>query len=240
VRIPWRTIEFKIPELDMGRLAIIATIFALLGQPATTFDLSADFSLRENPHQAWLFGYSETNSLAASQFRIDQHVDDLKPIGFWHPAVNSGPGPGYYPYVAFNSTEQTQYGSSNGWAARAGEVAMEASSAGQYSMVRFTAPVTGSYKVSARFAGIHFGLSTTDVHVMHNDSSLFDADIEGYGGDSAFHKVEGASPTAAYIGEIDMKADDTLTFAVGYGKNKTNFGDTTGLFAKVILIKKQP
>jgi hypothetical protein len=223
----------------MGRLAIIVTFFALLGQPATTFNLSADFSLHDNPHKAWQFGYSETNSLASNQFRIDQHVDDLHPIGFWHPAVNNGPGPGYYPYVAFNSTQQTQYGSSNGWAARAGEVAMEASRAGQYSMVRFTAPVAGPYKVSARFAGIHFGLSTTDVHVMHNDSSLFDADIEGYGGDPAFHKVEGANPTAAYSGDINMKAGDTLTFAVGYGKNKTNFGDTTGLFAQVILIKNK-
>jgi hypothetical protein len=35
-----------------------------------------------------------------------------------------------------------------------------------------------------------------------------------------------------------MKASDTVTFAVGYGKNKTNSGDTTGLFARVILLKK--
>jgi hypothetical protein len=74
--------------------------------------------------------------------------------------------------------------------------------------------------------------------VLHNGTSLFDADIDGYGGDPAFRKVEGARPTAAYSGQIEMKANDSVTFAVGYGKNKTNSGDTTGLFARVVLLKK--
>lgn len=127
-------------------------------------------------------------------------------------------------------------GSSNGWAVRAEEVAMEASNSGQYSLVRFVAPVAGTYKISARFAGVHFGLSTTDVHVLHNGTSLFVADIDGYGGDPTFHKVQRSSPAAAYSGQVDLKAGDTVTFAVGYGKNKTNFGDTTGLFARVALL----
>ena len=67
---------------------------------------------------------------------------------------------------------------------------MEASNVGQYSVVRFVAPASGTYTISAKFAGVHFGLSTTDVHVLHNGSSLFAADIEGYGGDPAFHKLK--------------------------------------------------
>lgn len=50
--------------------------------------------------------------------------------------------------------------------------------------------------------------------------------------------MEGISPTAAYSGKIDLKANDTVTFACGYGKNKTNFSDTTGLFAQVILLSE--
>ena len=223
----------------MGRLAVIVAFFALLAQPEATFDLSVDFSLRDNPNKVWQYGYSATNSRAADQFRLDQRADATVPIGFWHPAAHHGPGPGYYPYVAFNGTRQSQYGSSNGWAARAGEVAMEASNTGQYSLVRFTAPVAGIYHVSAKFAGIHFGLSTTDVHVLHNDVSLFTADIDGYGGDPAFHQITGSNPTAESSGQIKMNTADTVTFAVGYGTNKTNFGDTTGLFARVILLEKR-
>ena len=75
--------------------------------------------------------------------------------------------------------------------------------------------------------------------MLHNATSLFDAEIEGYGGDPAFHEVQGLSPTAAYSGEIDLKANDTVTFACGYGKNKTNFRDTTGLFAQVVLLSER-
>ncbi len=82
----------------------------------------------------------------------------------------------------------------------------------------------GTYRINAKFEGIHYGLSTTDVHILHNNTALYDADIEGYGGDPAFHKIEGASPNAAYSGDEAMKANE-LTFAVGYGKNHTHFGD---------------
>jgi len=219
----------------MKQLVGILLFFGALAQAQTTFDLSAH-SARNNPDQVWQLGYSANNSLAPDQFRFDKQSEMVAPLVFWHPDANHGPGPGYYPYVAFNPTKLTQLGSSNQWAVRAGEVAMEASNSVQYSLVRFVAPVTGAYKVSARFAGVHFRLSTTDVHVLYNGKSLFDADIEGYGGDPAFHKVEGSSPTAEYSGRVEMKANDTITFAVGYGKNKTNYCDTTGLFARVVLV----
>lgn len=224
--------------ISMSLAAIIVIIFGLFAQEPTTFDLSADFSFRDNPNKVWQYGYSATNSLAPGEFRLDQYADAAGTVGFWHPA--KGPGPNWYPYIAYNSTRKSQFGSSNGWAARPGEVAMEASNIGQYSLVRFVAPVAGTYKVGAQFAGVHFGLSTTDVHVLHNGTSLFDADIDGYGGDPAFHKVEGANPTASYSGQVELKANDTVTFAVGYGKNKTHYGDTTGLFAQVVLLAGGP
>jgi len=222
----------------MRRIGIIVISFCALGHAALSFDLSDDFSLRNNPNQVWQYGYSATNSLDPSQFRVDEYADTSGAVGFWHPSVVDRPGPGYYPYIAYNSAKQSQMGSSNGWAVRSGEVAMEASNTGQYSLVRFVAPLTGTYKVTAQFEGVHFGLSTTDVHVLHNGASLFDADIDGYGGDPAFHPVQGSSPTAAYSGQVELKENDTVTFAVGYGKNRTHFGDTTGLFAHVVLLSR--
>ena len=254
-------VDSAVSDLFLGRgnmslAAIIVLVFAQATQAQTTqvpttFDLSSDFSFHDNPtrtspNKVWQYGYSETNSLAPNQFRVDTQSDrtDMQcdptgSIGFWHPAANHGPGPGYYPYVAYNTTKQTQVGC-KGWAVRPGEVAMEASNSGQYSLVRFTAPAAGTYEVSAQFEGIHYGLSTTDVHVLHNGTSLFDADIDGYGGDPGFHKVEGASPTANYSGQVELKANDTVTFAVGFGKDKTNSGDTTGLFAQIVLLAGTP
>lgn len=222
----------------MIRSVGLPLLLCALLQAAQTFDLSADFSLRNNPNQIWQYGYSETNSLDPAQFRLDQVTGSLPDIGFWHPSVSDRPGPGYYPYIAFNSAKATRYGSSNGWAARAGEVAMEASNSGQYSLIRFVARVPGVYKVTARFTGIHFGLSSTDVHVLHNATSLFDADIQGYGGDPEFHKIEGSNPSADFLGTVELRTNDTVTFACGYGKNKTNYSDTTGLFAQVLLLSE--
>lgn len=65
---------------------------------------------------------------------------------------------------------------------------------GQYRLVRFMAPVAGTYKVTAKFEGVHFGLSTTDVHVLHNGASLFDADIDGCGGDPVFPTIPRIEP----------------------------------------------
>jgi hypothetical protein len=234
--------EFHTMQTAIALAVLGFALSGLAAQADTTFDLSNDFSIEANPNKVWQYGYSEANSLAADQFRLDK-LADSKDIGanasgcikFWHPAANKGPGLGYYPYIAYNSSKKSEVGC-KGWAVRPGEVAVEGSNIGQYGLIRFVAPVPGTYRVSAKFEGIHYGLSTTDVHVLHNDTSLFDADIDGYGGDPAFHKVQGESPTAEYSGEVAMRAEETLTFAVGYGKNKTHYGDTTGLFAKVVLL----
>lgn len=213
----------------MLRVPVVLFISCLLARPENVFDVSSDFSLDKNPNGVWQYGYSNTKSLDPAEFRLDKQTERVDATGFWHPAENKGPGPGYYPYIAYNSTSETQYGSRNGWAVRAGQVAMEASNSGQYSLIRFVAPMDGTYQVTVRFEGIHFGLSSTDVHVLHNAKSLFDAEIQGYGGDPKFHKVEGLNPTADYSGKITLAKDDTLTFACGYGKNQTHYGDTTGL-----------
>ena len=189
-------------------LACLSGGMAWSQQPRTSSTWAADFSTQKNPTGVWQYGYSATPSLDPAEFRIDKYSNRAVPVSFWHPEHTDQPGPGYYPYVAGNTAATTSYGSSNGWAVRADEIAMEASNTGQYSLVRFVAPKAGTYAVSAKFAGIHFGLSTTDVHVLHNATDLFTADIEGYGGDPAFHPIVGASPTANYEGQVALKRGD--------------------------------
>ena len=235
--------NIQIPKIEatfcisskIGCLGALLLLCGMTARAQQVFDLSADFSMKDKTNSVWQYGYSATSSLAPDQFRLDREANMVGPIGFWHPSQGDHPGEGYYPYIAYNTTQQPQVGS-KGWAISPGEIAMEASNSGQYSLVRFVAPKAGNYSVSARFVGIHFGLSTTDAHVLKNGTSLFDADIDGYGGDPDFHKIQGASPTAEYSDKIALKANDTITFAIGYGKNKTNSGDTTGLFARIVLL----
>ena len=97
--------------------------------------------------------------------------------------------------------------------------------------------MAGRYRVSARFEGIHCGLSTTDVHILHGAQALFSADIDGYGGDPSFHRTEGANPAAVYAATLELQAGETLDFAVGYGTNRTHYSDTTGLSARIELTR---
>ncbi len=200
---------------------------------AAAYDLGADFSFAQNPNGVWQYGYSATQSLATNDFLLMGLADTQYPIGFWHPSSANNADSGYYPYVACNPTASTLTDATGQWAARAREVAMEASNSGQYSLVRFVAAMSGLYQVDAAFAGIHSGLSTTDVRVLHNAAALFEADIDGYGGDPAFHPVVGTNPNAAYSGLLLLQANDLLTFAVGFGSDGNHFSDTTGLFVHI-------
>jgi hypothetical protein len=205
-----------------------------------TYNPGIEYSLAENPHGVWQYGYSATASLA-SQFMLDKHSDLKGEIGFWHPTGDApaNDAVGYYPYIAFNRSSKLQsFGAPRGWAVRAGEVAMEASNTGQYSLLRFVAPETGLYRVTAHFAGLHTGcnLSSTDVHVLQDARSLFDAVIEGYGGDESFHPVQGMSPKAVFSDQVRLEEGHAITFAVGYGRNKNFTCDTTGLVASITFV----
>jgi hypothetical protein len=213
----------------MWRMFVV--LFAGCATRPVAWDLATGCSSEHNPNGVWQFGHS---ALAPETFQRDHFHQSGRPFGFWQPAENA-----HFPYVVCSQyVRTTVYGKpGNGWAVRPGQVAMEAANDGRYSVVRFTAPEKGHYKVSARFEGIHFMLSTTDVHVMHGATSLFAAEVEGYGGDPASWPISGANPTGSYEGMVDLSAGDTLDFAVGYGRNLTDYGDTTGLFARVERVR---
>jgi hypothetical protein len=63
---------------------------------------------------------------------------------------------------------------------------------------------------------------------------VFDAVIDGYGGDPALQAVQGQSPQAAYHDVRPLAAGEVLSFAVGVGQNGTYFNDTTGLMVHVV------
>ena len=198
------------------------------------YDLGADFSFSQNPNGPWRYGFTTGAVLSVEAFQPDTSTVVSAPVGIWHPADGQA---GYYPYVAENSASTLMTDPSDSWAVQPGEVAMEGSAAGQYSVVQFAVPATATYDVAADFAGVHVRLSTTDVHVMVNELSVFDAEIDGYGGDPSFHAIEGQSPQASYRATKTLQAGDVLSFAVGVGSNGTNANDTTGLFVHITSAK---
>jgi hypothetical protein len=180
----------------------------------------------------WQYGYSAVPppSLSPEHFRRGRPGRAEDPIRFWHAGPELG---GYYPYVAQNTTNKVQVDRTQSWALSPGQLALEASSQGHYALVRLVVPRPGRYRIDARFAGVHFRLSTTDVYVVTNATTVFESEILGYGGDPGSHAIEGERPSAEYHGTHELAAGDLITFAVGYGRNQTHNNDTTGLTVRL-------
>jgi hypothetical protein len=198
------------------------------------FDLGRDFSPTMNPNGVWRYGFTMGASVALDQFVLDTFTTNTSPLDFWHPAMGTA---GYYPYVAANTGTVTTTDSTGSWAVRAGEIAMEASGSGQSSVIEFVVPQAGMYRIQADFEAIHFRLSTTDAHVRVGGASLFDANIDGYGGDPAFHAITGTNPRASYSGTLALGPGEVVSFVLGYGTDRTVDNDTTGLVVHIWLLR---
>jgi len=119
------------------------------------------------------------------------------------------------PWVAKNRTDRVIRALGITWPA--GWLAFHPGPAGEYSVVRWTAPRDEEIGISASFTGIAERAST-DVHVLHNGQALFDGYINLHEGGNA----------SEFTKEITVRADDTIDSVVGFG-NGSYGADSTAL-----------
>ncbi len=98
-----------------------------------------------------------------------------------------------------------------------GKLAFHPGPLNEYSAVRWIAPRAGRYSVTASFTGFA-ERTTTDVHVLRNGESLFQAKLN----------LEGCGNEAQWSKTLEVEAQAKLDFVVGSG-NGSYGGDTTGL-----------
>lgn len=181
-----------------------------------TYDAASAFSITNgNPNGVWGYGYRST--LGAEYVAYDRAQ---KPIfGAWTSVDGSSwnRSEGTNPSVFHNDSDADwSYSSVDLFA---GELALHPGASGQYSIVRFTAPTTGSYYLDSEFAGRDRSIgTTTDVHVLVNGSSVFDESINGY------------LASRSFAGQVNLVSGQTVDFAVGGGSDGY-VGDTTALSA---------
>jgi hypothetical protein len=180
-----------------------------------TFDAVSDFSATSNPNSPWSYGWE---SSLGGAFTLDAVEDSgtVSGIDAWQGPENCGANQ-LFPIVGFNHTGSTlNYNS--GVSQPADMLQLHPSCTGKFSVVRFTAPATGSFSVTGLFKGIDTRNTTTDVHVLQNSTtSLFSGNIIGFGNQSPFNFT------------VFMAAGETLDFAVGFGSNGSFNYDSTGL-----------
>src|SRR6185295_17528120 len=100
---------------------------------------------------------------------------------------------------------------------------------GERSVLRWTAPGSGSYQLSGRFQGLDSGAgTTTDVLIQHNGVTIYSGAINGYGNQ------------LQYSLNRSVAAMDVIEFSVGVGSNGTFNSDSTGVAATITQTSGEP
>ena len=144
--------------------------------------------------------------------RFDLGGQSLTGLGSWDDS-SFGPDPN----VTFNTLS---FAVSAPWATWPGkQLALHPGPNGEYSAVRWTAPVAGPYTITAVFTGIGSS-STTDVHIFVAGKSVADNDLTRLGDKAASRR------------DVTLAAGSVVMFVVGRGTNGYG-GDTTALTAAI-------
>jgi hypothetical protein len=208
-------------KFRLRKVVLTLTILTILGfigsVPATcsaqVYDATADFSSNANPNGVWSYGWTST---LGSLILYDAHrtIPFVGPSGEeWYPAPEADTD---RPDVVY-------------WIPGSPQLSMAAGPAGEYSVVRWTAPANGTYLVDATFSGF-WAMSVVDgdVHVLVNSQHLFDSMIGPQG-----------IPPTLYSGQITVAQGDTIDFVLGIGANGTNSFDRAILSTHISLVENR-
>jgi hypothetical protein len=202
----------------MTRLAAVAVCAAALwsASVAHAADYAGDFSITNgNPNGQWTYGYA--TSLTPG-YALVPYTATGSSSGYESWLGNIG-GDGT-PVVSHNTNASTF--NSGSVSVPAGAAALHPGPGNQLSVARFTAPAAGTYDLAATFTGYDIVGTSTDVHILHNGTSLFSSSVLGY------------LATASHAQPLTLAAGDTVDFAVGTFNGSYAF-DTTGLAASVAV-----
>jgi hypothetical protein len=183
--------------------------------PATPdYDAVRDFSIISNPNGVWSYGWQ---SCLGSSLNLYTMTDTTTFPGMSAWLVFGG---FVQPLVAHNDTSHT-----NCFATVCVPPTYLDVHPGfdQVSVVRWTAPSSGRFAVQGAVAGLDFQYPTTTTfyEMLNSHRILFTATIDSYESPVFFQDV------------LTVSAGDTVDFAVDFGQDGNDTGDSTGIQFKV-------
>lgn len=204
-------------------LIVFGTGSRAAAQPA--YSVAADFSLAGNPNGVWSYGTTGTTLTGPLTLftNTETAFSGNTNVRGWVGTESAGIN---YPVVAKNFAATGQVVGGGFVPLNAEQLFMHPAPSGAYSVSRFTTPMAGTYQLDALFQGRDTRGTTTDVHILRNGVSFFDAIVNGF--DTASNQP--------FSGQLSLLAGDTLDFAVGYGPNMTYFEDSTALAATITAV----
>jgi hypothetical protein len=187
---------------------------------AQTFNPAAEFSGNNNPNGPWTYGYSLTLG-----DRLIPHRTSLPPIvsytgglALWRTDLGSGVPALWYNPISLKVSFGTLVLSP-------GELVLHPGPNEEFGLLRFSAPMDGTYNVIGSFGGNDNRGTSSDVHILANGESIFSGLVNGFG--------PGSGPSFDLT--VPLKSGDSIDFAVGTGHNGFA-NDGTGLATEITLV----
>ena len=196
--------------------------------PATVYDVSRDFSVTSNPAGAWSYGWAGA---------LDGSFNLL-------PVVASGPSQNgvivtfwakntYEPAVVYiNNSSQTSTSDNGQGNFPPGTVWFYAGPEGRpdnYSVIRFTAPASGEYKLESAVHAFLDGdrSGDTDIHILRNGTEIFGQFLAPRTG-------------TGYTNTLNLAVGDRIDFAVGRGQDGQLYGSGLKIQARFERTSSSP
>lgn len=200
---------------------LLGSVSLLLASSLTAQDHAAarDFDAHVNPNGVWSYGWSTSRGAA---FQLD-------PVSFTSCVQSSGwTTYGGNPTVIRNFDTTTTCCAT--WSLPPGRILMHPGGSGENAVVRWTAPASGMYLVSAEWFGIDRNGTTSDAAVLVRGLEAFSHDVTGFHcGTPCLSTVCGGG--VSWQGAVYCSVGDPIDFTVGYGPNQNYGSDATAFDA---------
>jgi len=207
----------------LTRLLLTICLLALSSTLLHATDPAQEFSIAKNPNGLWSYG--STTTLGGTFTLYPQalvNVQGVQGKDLWN-VGNTDCNAGQTPILGRSTEQQTQPPAFIIFPVDT--LDMHPGCHGEDTVLRWTAPLSGNYRLRGSFEGIDECCPTTDVHIRLNSmTSLLDADINGFGQVALFDVKRAVS------------AGDTIDFIVGFGSDGNYFNDSTALQLAIDLL----
>ena len=193
-------------NISKNSLLVLAAAALAPALSAQCWHAAADFSDLNNPNGEWTYGWSsaQTTPLAppTSFFAYDQRRTTNGGLEWWFEPTRRPE----LPAVIGNVLPMTIGPISQSLSIPARGLIIHPGPDNEHSIVRWTAPRTGSFSVSAAFTPIDGDYESVDVHVLQNGVGVWTDEPAG-------------GVASSYTATLVLSAGDQIDFSVGIGSN---------------------
>lgn len=208
--------------------AEVTAIFSAGSGGKARYDAAREFSLTSNPNGVWSYGWLSGGATSPNSFQLlPNKGTSFGTVDFWDTPAGISLNTASTPVIIPSGGYQFD------WAPRQLDFGVSANS--DRVVLRWKAPASGRYAISANFIGCdtNTGTHSTDAHVFHGTTPLFGGALGEYPPEGYITSYRGDGK--AFTGVRTVQQDDTIDFVMGAGGNGYSY-DTSGGFVSVVYL----